>query len=436
MIEPVKVSKSARARAGATPRFIVLCKTLYGPDVDPQVVWEHVLKASPDQADTHAKTGLTRAAEGTALVGTAAGGVIGVKEGLSAARAIRFARKAGQLVPASQYGRLGLAGAAVGSDVLATGVLAAQNRKANTVGKALPSINDIVAGSRKIMGQITGTLKPTGAIKATTPTAAKPAAAAVTKPVSAAIPSTGAPSAVPGVGAPPAGAAGSGAGAPKSTGYQGKHAAAPNTAGAAGNAVGQALGTTTGRVGIGIGAGGMAIGSKINAARQNAGQQGVYGKSAGHQPVDFVVTGEFSKLDADKHLAFGWASVTELHGSPVVDKQGDYITTSDIEDAAYGYVQKCRVGGDMHRRTPSMQGDSAFKVSDLIESIVFTDEKVAKMGLPDDFPRGWWVGFKIHDEPTWQMVRKGERTGFSIHGRGMRKDTSLDEIMGYSQAAS
>lgn len=138
-----------------------------------------------------------------------------------------------------------------------------------------------------------------------------------------------------------------------------------------------------------------------------------------------VFRGEFSKFDDDKRLAFGWASVCKINGMPVVDHQGDYISLDDLEEAAYSYVHKSRVGGDMHRRT----GDAPHHVSDMIESIVFTDDKVKKMGLPDDFPRGWWVGFKVHDEKTWDLVRKGGRTGFSIHGRGKRVPMSYDEVM-------
>ena len=154
-------------------------------------------------------------------------------------------------------------------------------------------------------------------------------------------------------------------------------------------------------------------------------EQAYYGKADTH---DVVWAGTFAKLDDEQHLAFGWASVVELDGQPVVDRQGDYITAEDLEKAAYAYVHKSRVGGDMHERGPD---DTVAKVSDLVESVVFTDEKVEKMGLPDDFPRGWWVGFKIHGEESWDRVKKRERTGFSIHGRGIRKDMDVDELMGY-----
>lgn len=128
--------------------------------------------------------------------------------------------------------------------------------------------------------------------------------------------------------------------------------------------------------------------------------------------------GEFSKVDDDKREVFGWASVVELDGQPIVDRQGDVISPEEIERAAYTYVVKSRKGGRQHRRTET--GD-AFHASDMIESVVFTDEKIEKMGLPDEFPRGWWVGYKVNDDDTWQAVKKNEVTSFSIHGRGKRQ---------------
>lgn len=130
-------------------------------------------------------------------------------------------------------------------------------------------------------------------------------------------------------------------------------------------------------------------------------------------------SGEFSKTDSEKRQVFGWASVVEIDGAPVVDRQGDWITPDEIEKAAYQYVMNSRKGGHQHRR----DGDAPFHASDMIESIVFTPEKIAKMGLPDSFPVGWWVGYKVQDENTWDLVRKGDITGFSIHGKGRRQQT-------------
>lgn len=144
--------------------------------------------------------------------------------------------------------------------------------------------------------------------------------------------------------------------------------------------------------------------------------------------------GEFSKVDDEKRQVFGWASVTEIDGKPVVDLQGDYIHPTEMERAAYDYVLKSRVGGDMHSRVDANgnkieKNDKPLHVSDMIESMVFTPEKVEKLGLPaGSLPTGWWVGFQVNDDEVWKSVKEGGRKGFSIHGMGARMEKRLDEI--------
>jgi hypothetical protein len=130
-----------------------------------------------------------------------------------------------------------------------------------------------------------------------------------------------------------------------------------------------------------------------------------------------VWEGEFSKVDSDKRQVFGWASIVEVNGEPVVDLQGDYIDIDEIEKSAYDYVIKSRKGGDMHRRNSD---DTPLHLSDMIESFVVTPEKKEALGLPDSVPNGWWVGYKINDPEAWNVIKSGKRLGFSIHGRGMR----------------
>jgi hypothetical protein len=137
---------------------------------------------------------------------------------------------------------------------------------------------------------------------------------------------------------------------------------------------------------------------------------------------DVVWSGEFSKLDSDKRQAFGWASVVEVDGQPVVDLQGDWITPDELERAAYTYVQKSRVGGTQHKRD---EFGNAVKAGEMIESFVVTDEKIEKMGLPADTPRGWWVGYQYEEGDTWADIKAGRKTGFSVHGRGKRVEAEI-----------
>ena len=135
-----------------------------------------------------------------------------------------------------------------------------------------------------------------------------------------------------------------------------------------------------------------------------------------YDEVDVIWEGEFAKADADKQQVFGWASVVEVNGEPVVDLQGDYISSDEMERAGYEYVMKSRRGGDMHLRDDW----SPVQKSDMIESFIVTEEKRDAMGLPDSVPTGWWVGFQVQDPEVWSKVKSGERTGFSIHGHGKR----------------
>lgn len=138
---------------------------------------------------------------------------------------------------------------------------------------------------------------------------------------------------------------------------------------------------------------------------------------------DIEFRGEISKMDNDKRQVFGWASVVEIDGKPVVDLQGDVMELEEIEKAAYEYVVKSRKGGHQHRRN----GDEPVHVSDLVESFLVTPEKKAQLGLPDDMPTGWWVGFQINDDEVWKSVKEGKLPEFSIHGSGVRKDVEVDD---------
>jgi hypothetical protein len=135
--------------------------------------------------------------------------------------------------------------------------------------------------------------------------------------------------------------------------------------------------------------------------------------------LDIDVRGEIRKLDEDRQQCFGWCSVVKIDGKDVVDKQGDIIDIDEVERAAYEYMMSSRAGGDMHRRADD---GSVHKVAEVIESFVVTPEKRDVMGMPDNTPLGWWIGMHVTDADTWSQVKKGERSGFSIHGVGKRTE--------------
>ncbi len=130
---------------------------------------------------------------------------------------------------------------------------------------------------------------------------------------------------------------------------------------------------------------------------------------------DNVIKGKFKimKSDDEKMLAFGWANVSmRVDGELIEDWQGDIIEPEELENAAYEYVRLYGDGGEMHERGG---------VAVLIESVVFTEEKMQAMGIPAGIlPIGWWIGFKVTDEDVWQKVKDGTYPMFSIEGEAER----------------
>lgn len=122
-----------------------------------------------------------------------------------------------------------------------------------------------------------------------------------------------------------------------------------------------------------------------------------------------------AKMDNDKRLVFGWASISfTADGEQLEDLQHDIINPEDLEEAVYEYVLHFRDTGEEHR--PHLR-----KKGKLVESCVFTAEKQKAMGLPEGIlPVGWWIGFKIEDDEAWEKVKNGTYKMFSIEGKAQR----------------
>lgn len=122
---------------------------------------------------------------------------------------------------------------------------------------------------------------------------------------------------------------------------------------------------------------------------------------------------QIMKSDDERMLAFGWANVSiRADGEVIEDYQNDIVEPGELENAAYRFVELYREGGEMHER-----GGAAV----LIESTVFTEEKMLAMGMPPGtLPVGWWIGFKVLDEEVWEKVKNGIYHMFSIEGEAER----------------
>jgi hypothetical protein len=122
-----------------------------------------------------------------------------------------------------------------------------------------------------------------------------------------------------------------------------------------------------------------------------------------------------AKSDDEKQYIFGWAQVANNEdGSVIEDWQGDIISPEDLEQTAYSYVLDFRDTGERH--DPALR-----KKGKLIESCVFTKEKMRAIGIPDgSIPEGWWAGFHIEDPDAWAKIKSGEYQMFSVEGTGER----------------
>lgn len=125
--------------------------------------------------------------------------------------------------------------------------------------------------------------------------------------------------------------------------------------------------------------------------------------------VDFNVY----KAREDEQLVSGWANVAiNKDGSVPLDWQDDVIAPATLEKAAINFMLEYRGSGEMH------EGD---RKGTVVESIVFTKEKQAAIGIPEGtVPEGWFITVKVHDPEVFAKVKNGTYRMFSIQGTARR----------------
>lgn len=141
-----------------------------------------------------------------------------------------------------------------------------------------------------------------------------------------------------------------------------------------------------------------------------------------------------AKLVDDQRLVFGFANVSVSKstaggagGEEFFDLQADSIPAVELENAAYDFVLDFREADEMHK---------GGVVGKLVESIVFTPEKLAKFAtdpvsgkvdtealamLEKVLPCRWWVGFKLNTT-SYEGVKSGKYKMFSIAGEADRQE--------------
>ena len=119
-----------------------------------------------------------------------------------------------------------------------------------------------------------------------------------------------------------------------------------------------------------------------------------------------------------KHgLVWGFGSVAEKDGAPVIDHDGDTMTEAELQQAAHRFMQESRVGGAMHVRHSGT--GAPLKAGDIVESCVLTRDLQKALGI-DLGCTPWLVCMKVTDPTVRKMIARGQLRGFSIGGAGRR----------------
>ena len=122
---------------------------------------------------------------------------------------------------------------------------------------------------------------------------------------------------------------------------------------------------------------------------------------------------DITKSNSDNGLVSGWANVSvNADGSVPLDWQDDVIRPDVLEKAAIKFMMDYRGSGVMH------EGESKGTV---VESIVFTKDKQACIGIPEGtVPEGWFITVKVTDTDVFEKVKDGTFKMFSIQGSAKR----------------
>ena len=115
------------------------------------------------------------------------------------------------------------------------------------------------------------------------------------------------------------------------------------------------------------------------------------------------------KVDRATRLVWGWGSVAEVDGVPVVDSQGDVVAPAELQRAVHAYVKSLRHAKVEH------EGEV---VGEVVDSFVWTRELQAAFGV--DFGKtGWALGMEMPADVVARCA-SGEFNAFSIAGSAAR----------------
>ncbi len=128
---------------------------------------------------------------------------------------------------------------------------------------------------------------------------------------------------------------------------------------------------------------------------------------------DISVISDIFKSDEEQRIVYGWASVVTKNNEPVVDLHGDVITPSELLSATTEFMKTAhRNSLNMHRGEP---------VGQVVHSFPLTYEIAKSLDIETE-NEGWIVGVHVTDDATWNLVKSGALSAFSIGGKAIRKE--------------
>lgn len=124
--------------------------------------------------------------------------------------------------------------------------------------------------------------------------------------------------------------------------------------------------------------------------------------------------------DAVKKQVFGYVLVPNQ-----ADLQGDVVTKEEVEKARDTFMLNA-INGLLKGAGAGAEHKLFEGIGNPVESAIDKDGSLAKSHGVAGVAGGWWMGFQCSDA-TWDAVEKGEFTGFSIGGFGVRTPVETEK---------
>jgi len=136
-------------------------------------------------------------------------------------------------------------------------------------------------------------------------------------------------------------------------------------------------------------------------------------KEEGKEPLQKDI--RITKADKARQIVYG-----VVYEPDVEDAHEDTMTAEEIEKAAHGFMERQNTYNIDKQH--DLDADKGYVVESYIAPV--------DMQLGDqEIKKGSWVaGVKVTDNDTWELIEKGEITGFSMFGAGKREEVEEEEV--------